>query len=446
MTTPAAMSIESDVLKRVKPSESEVAEIKKKAYSLEILVKDYILTHGIDAETKYVGSVAKGTFLTGPDLDLFILYPEGKPKKEMEAEVIKMGEELINGKKSYADHPYSSGNFEGLDVDLVPCYHISDTLKLLTPVDRSPFHAEYILSKVDEKMCDEIRLMKQFMKGVGTYGAEPDTRGFSGYLCELITIHYGGFLDALIAASEWKDGTTITMEKKGPLMKAPLIVYDPVDPKRNVASAVHIETFAEFIVACRSYLNSPKIEYFFPNKRKPFKREDIERLVNAHGTRLITVTFDDPMINDDNLHSQIWKTQYALVKKLDSFSFNTLRALHEIIDGKVTFIFELERDVLSKTCKRIGPPVWSKSCEPFFLKWKDNPYGRPFIEEGRWTVIGERLHCTASEMLYEEAAISGIGKDLEPDTMVIFDHDETLESSDAILLTELLYPQHRWEN
>ncbi len=61
-------------------------------------------------------------------------------------------------------------------------------------------------------------------------------------------------------------------------------------------------------------------------------------------------------------------------------------------------------------------------------------------------MIGERLHCTASEMLYEEAAISGIGKDLEPDTMVIFDHDETLESSDAILLTELLYPQHRWEN
>ena len=61
-------------------------------------------------------------------------------------------------------------------------------------------------------------------------------------------------------------------------------------------------------------------------------------------------------------------------------------------------------------------------------------------------MIGERLHSTASERLYEEAAISGIGKDLEPDTMVIFDHDETLESSDAILLTELLYPQHRWEN
>ncbi len=440
------MSIESDVLKRIKPSEEEKTEIKRKAYSLEILVKDYILTHGIDAETKYVGSVAKGTYLTNPDLDLFILYPEGKPKREMEQEVLRMGEELIEGKMAYADHPYSSGRFEGLDIDLVPCYHISDTLKLLTPVDRSPFHAEYIKSKVDERMCDEIRLMKQFMKGVGTYGAEPDTRGFSGYLCELITIYYGGFLDALIAASEWKDGVTIAMEKKGPIMKAPLVVYDPVDPKRNVASAVHVETFAEFIIACRAYLNSPKMEFFFPNARTPFSRERLGELVDGHGTRLIMVTFDDPKINTDNLHSQIWKTQYGLAKKLDSLSFNTLRAVHDTIDDKVTFIFELERDVLSRTCKRMGPPVWSKSCEPFFMKWKDNPYGRPFIEEGRWMVIGERLHCKASEMLYEEAAISGIGKDLEPDTMVVYDHDDVLATGDARLLTELLYPQHRWEN
>ncbi len=90
--------------------------------------------------------------------------------------------------------------------------------------------------------------------------------------------------------------------------------------------------------------------------------------------------------------------------------------------------------------------MWSKNCEPFFLKWKDNPYGRPFIEDGRWTVIGERLHCTAVEMLYEEAAISGIGRDLDPETMEVRGHEDTLESSDAGLLTELLYPQHRWEN
>ena len=440
------MSIESDVLTVIRPSEEERAEIKRKAYSLEILVRDYILTHGIDAETKYVGSVAKGTYLTNPDLDLFIMYPEGKPRREMEKEVETMGKELIDGKKAYVDHPYSSGRFEGLDVDLVPCYHIADTLKLLTPVDRSPFHTEYVLSKVDEKMCDQIRLLKQFMKGIGAYGAEPDTRGFSGYLCELLTIYYGGFLDVLIAASEWKEGTVIVMEKRGPMINAPLVVYDPVDSKRNVASAVHIETFAEFIFACRSYLNCPKKEFFFPNVRKPFDRETIGKMASDHGTKLVTVTFDAPDINVDNLHSQIWKSQYALAKKLDSFSFNTLRAVHETIDGKVTFIFELERDVLSKTCKRIGPPVWSKNCEPFFLKWKDNPYGRPFIEDGRWTVIGERLHCTAVEMLYEEAAISGIGRDLDPETMEVRGHEDTIESSDAGLLTELLYPQHRWEN
>ena len=439
------MSIESEVIGIVKPSEEEVRKIQDAADSLMLEVQDYISRNNIDLIPKFVGSFSKGTYLSNPDLDLFLMFPETTPKEELVRIGLEMGEKLIDGKRMYAEHPYTTGTFQGVEVDMVPCYHITSTEKLLTPVDRSPFHTEYVLSRVDEHMCDEIRLMKRFMKGIGTYGAEPNTRGFSGYMCELITIHYGGFIDAIIAAAEWKEGVTIVLEKRGPPMVAPIVLYDPVDPRRNVASAVHIDTFAEFVVACRNYLKNPSKEFFFPNERKPLSADELKKRTEFHGSRLITVMFDKPEINEDNLHAQEWKTQIAVAKKLDAFSFNVLRAVHTIADGRIITVFELERDVLSKTCKHIGPPVWVKSSESFLMKWKDNKYGSPFIDDGHWAVIADRLYFTAAEMLAEEIEIAGIGREIDPHTMKILDHDTTLEETDPVLLSELLDPKHRWE-
>ena len=439
------MSIESEVIGIIKPSKEETERISKAADSLMLEVKDYISRNDIDVVPRYVGSFSKGTYLSNPDLDLFLMFPETTPKEEIVRIGLEMGEKLIDGKRMYAEHPYTTGAFQGVEVDMVPCYHITTTEKLLTPVDRSPFHTDYVLSRVDEHMCDEIRLMKRFMKGIGTYGAEPNTRGFSGYMCELITIHYGGFIDAIIAAAEWKEGVTIVLEKRGPPMMSPMVLYDPVDPRRNVASAVHLDTLAEFIVACRNYLKNPTKEYFFPNKRMPLPVDEIRKRTEVHGTRLITVTFDRPMINEDNLHSQEWRTQNAIAKKLDAFSFNVLRAVHTMDDKKISIVFELERDTLSKTYKHIGPPVWVKSSESFLMKWKDGRYGDPFIEEGHWTVIAERQYFTAAEMLKDEIEMAGIGREIDPRTMTILDHETSITDCDPILLSELLDPKHNWE-
>ena len=43
------------------------------------------------------------------------------------------------------------------------------------------------------------------MKGVGVYGAEIRVGGFSGYLCELLTLSFGSFTDILKAVSDWKE-------------------------------------------------------------------------------------------------------------------------------------------------------------------------------------------------------------------------------------------------
>lgn len=436
--------IESQVLEKIKPTKEESKKILTITKNLEDLVSDYLSKNKIDAEVKSVGSVAKGTFLKNPDIDLFILFPEDIDKEKMTKVGLKIGEELINGKRMYLEHPYTRGTFQGLDVDMVPCYHIKSTEKLMTAVDRTPFHTEYVLSKINEKLCDQIRLMKQFMKGIGTYGAEPNTRGFSGYACELLVIKYGGFVDALLAAAEWKKGITISLDnKKGPQKVEPIVLYDPVDPKRNVTSAVHEDTLSEFIVASKAYLRNPSLKFFFPEKRKPLSEKELRKTTALHGSRVVTVEFERPEANEDNVYSQIWKTQYALAKKLDSFSFNVLRSVHMMDDEKILISFEIERDVLSKTYKHIGPPVWVNNSETFLMKWKDNPYGSPYIEDGHWTVIAERQYSTAAEMIGEEAAISGIGREIEPESMKVLNHDESFEHLD--ILTDLLEPKHPWE-
>lgn len=439
------MEFEDGMYASVVPTADETKALHATMDSLMEKTAEYLRAEGIDATPMFVGSAAKGTFLRNTDLDLFLMFPEGFPKKEMERLGLKAGEDILGGIRMFAEHPYTRGEYQGIEVDMVPCYAIKSTERLLTSVDRTPFHTHYVRDNADDSMKNQIRLLKQFMKGIGAYGAEPNRRGFSGYMCELLAMHYGGFRKAVEAASQWREGVTITPGKKGAPMVAPIIMYDPVDPRRNVASAVHIDTLALFIFACKSYLEKPDERFFFPKEREPLSRDELRAINEKHGTKLISVMFERPEANEDNLHSQVWKTSYALAKKLDAFTFNVLRFAHDMDGGRIAIIFELERDVLSETHKHVGPPVWVKSSDRFLDKWRDNEHGEPFIEDGAWKVIAERPYVSAEDMLEEEAAISGMGREIDPSTMTILDHYATLRYGDDWLLTELLDPTFPWE-
>jgi len=439
------MNLEERVLERIRPSANETKRIIDTAERLKKKIASSLKGYDHDIKVMLVGSVAKGTFLSDPDLDVFLMFPENVPRDEVVRIGLAVGEDVVHGERMYAEHPYICGMFDGLEADIVPCYAIKDTTKLMSAVDRTPFHTEYVISRTDERLRDEIRLLKVFMRGIGTYGAEPNTRGFSGYLCETLTIYYGGFLNVVKAAADWKEGVTIALEKKGPAMLGPMVLYDPVDPRRNVASAVHIDTFATFIAACKSYIESSSEKFFFPAERIPLTEQELRDRSNGRGSRLVTVMFERPDINTDNLYSQIWKTRYAITRKLDSYDFNVLRAVHDMTGKKIIIVFELERDMLSKTFKHIGPPVWVRSSASFLTKWKDNEYGGPFIDEGQWNVVAERRHRYVTEMLSDEVPVAGIGRDIIPETLELLGHDESFTSVDKNLLMELLEPRHPWD-
>ena len=440
------MTIEDDVLARIRPTEEERRHIKHAADELRGKVQEYIDREGIDAEIRFVGSYSKDTYLSDPDIDLFVLFPTSIPRAELERVGLKMGDDILHGIRMFSEHPYTRGRYDGVDVDLVPSYHIESTDKLQTAVDRTPFHTRYVLENMSVDQRDQVRLLKKFMKGIGTYGAEPNTRGFSGYLCELLIIKYGSFRGVLeAAASEWREGTALEIKERGPPMIGPLIVYDPVDKKRNVASAVHLDTLALFIAAAKDYLVEPSVNFFFPRKRTPLTVEELEEKASIHESRILTVTFNRPDAVEDNLYSQLWKTQYALIKKLDDFDFNVLRAVHSMDEKHMVIAFELDRDVLSKTCKHVGPPVFVRAAESFLRKWKNNEYGAPFIEDGAWCVIVERMYFSAVEMLEEEASLAGIGREIDPESMKIRGHEASITNIDPLLLTELMDPVLSWK-
>ena len=166
--------------------------------------------------------------------------------------------------EKYAEHPYVHAIIEGFDVDLVPCYLLENTSCLKSAVDRTPFHSRYILERI-KGMEDQVLLLKQFMKGVGVYGSELKVGGFSGYLSELLVLHYGSFMGTLEGTSRWRPGEIIDLEGGGALSHdEPMVVVDPVDPRRNVAAALTLDKMLQFAASARCFRKGPSLDFFLP--------------------------------------------------------------------------------------------------------------------------------------------------------------------------------------
>lgn len=116
----------------------------------------------------------------------------------------------------------------------------------------------------------------------------------------------------LRGSQNWHNGTSIAIGNSGPDMSGTLIVYDPVDPCRNAASAVHLDTISRFIVASKAYISSPSMRFFFLMNREPVSKSDIHAILRNYGSKIISIIFKKPNIVDDNSWSQLWKTQYSI--------------------------------------------------------------------------------------------------------------------------------------
>ncbi|MEW6069420.1 MAG: CCA tRNA nucleotidyltransferase, partial [Candidatus Thermoplasmatota archaeon] len=405
----------------------------------------------VDAQPLIVGSVAKDTWLKKPDIDIFVLFSKHIPRKELEEKGLKIGREVLpEGMLKYAEHPYTSGFYRDYEIDIVPCYKIEKSAERITAVDRSPLHTRYIIENLHEEQKGEVRLLKQFLKGISCYGAEAQVQGFSGYLSELLIIKYRNFRNLIKEAQHWQKSLRIELVRSNAKFDSPLVVIDPVDPKRNVASAVSAEKFTTFIHACKEYLKAPKLEFFFPGKRKLLSKVSLLKKLKERRTNILGIEFDKPDIIPDNLYPQLRKCKQALLQLCKEYDFKIIRS-DFYVNKNIVFIFEFEIFELPNVRKHLGPHIWSENSKDFLAKWARSKKAltKPYIEDDRWAVDIKRDFTNAKALIDSKILKLSLGKDIteiiKKRFYKIIESEKLASPKYSKYLNEFLDKSFRWE-
>jgi tRNA nucleotidyltransferase (CCA-adding enzyme) len=414
-----------EVLEKIVPKQKEKEEMEKIAASLERKVSLACEEFNVEAIIRLEGSVAKNTWLTGdPDIDIFVRLPTTVPRKDLDEIGLKVARKATEGLKQierFAEHPYLEAFLDGTRLNIVPCYNAIPG-EWLSATDRTPFHTDYINEHMSPSMHDEVRLLKKFMKGINVYGAEIRVGGFSGYLCELLTLHYGSFNAVLQAFAQHIPKRVVDIEgyfnqrerEIELLFPEPLVIIDPVDKRRNVAAAVQSEKLYAFVAASRAFLKVPCEKFFFPPKTIALSADALSQKIEKHGASFIFLTFNGVKAVPDVLWGQIYRTKRSLRKLLQLNDFKVLRDTVWNEEEKDTIlVFEIEQTTLPIVKKHLGPPLGhEKECESFLSKYKSNKkvIAGPYIEDDRWTVQIPPKYTNAIELL--KAKLKTGGRDI----------------------------------
>ncbi|MEN6514041.1 CCA tRNA nucleotidyltransferase [Methanoculleus sp.] len=394
------------MLRRIRPTPEERTYIRAMGERLiEAVEKSGV------AKAMMVGSVARDTFVRGDrDLDVFMLFDPSLPREELQEQGLGLAHRIAEEfgatwREKYAEHPYVNATIDSLDIDLVPCYAVLSATEIKSAVDRTPFHTRYILAHIND-YADDVLLLKQFAKAGGVYGSDHMTEGFSGYLCEILTIYYGGFHPLIEAAARWKPGEVIDIEEHGTKQfDEPLVVIDPVDPERNVAAALSLSRMFEFAELARGYLAEPSETFFCRSPSPPLTREVFSRLLSARGTHLFSLTFATPEYTPDTVVPQLRKSAESVRELLERSGFLANRIDVCMQEGRCMLLFELMAGEVPAMRRHIGPPVWAReNAEKFLLKYvQEDVFAGPYIEDGRYIVEVPRPFTRAVDLLRSKA-------------------------------------------
>jgi tRNA nucleotidyltransferase (CCA-adding enzyme) len=430
------------IIADIKPTDPEKTRVELLSNSMISFINHTAMKEGIDTHAMLVGSVAKGTWLSGrADIDIFLHFPLETPIESLKKNGLNLGYECIKkmggiSEERYASHPYVTGRINGYNVDFVPCYSIENAEQLKSAVDRTILHTHYIQKHLKEEQINQVLLLKTFMEGIETYGSEFKVGGFAGYLCELLIIEYGSFEEVLKAASEWKKGLIIDLENHdtGNEFSDPLVVIDPVDRKRNVAAALKLQKMAGFMAASRNFLHNPKNEYFYPVSVSTDKDEILSKF-DKKGTKTLIISFKPPKVPADAIYPQLKKTETSLRIKLEQNDFKVLESGYWTDEAEIALII-IEFSVwdLPIYKKHLGPQVWNYNHQKRFMEKYDDAW----LEGDHWVVNIKRKHTSAQSLIFsllkkENIHHLKIGKHLKEE---ILHQHEIIELNEFLLKKE----------
>jgi len=293
----------------------------------------------VDADVVQVGSTARGTWVSGDrDIDLFVRFSADLGRESLEKYGLAVGHAVLpDGHEEYAEHPYVKGAYDGFDVDLVPCHDVDRASDLVSAVDRTPFHDAYLSARLDGELAADVVLAKAFLKGIGAYGSDLRTEGFSGYLTELLVAEFGGFVPLVESARSWHPPVEFDPEAHAAqTFDDPLVVVDPTDPTRNVAAVLSAANLARFQHYARDLLDAPRVELFEPETPAPLDAAGVRDHLARRETTPVAVVFPAPNLVDDQLWPQLRRSLDGIVRGLDDRGFGVLRARAMVEDATPT--------------------------------------------------------------------------------------------------------------
>ncbi|NVM43765.1 MAG: hypothetical protein HWN79_02520 [Candidatus Lokiarchaeota archaeon] len=297
-------SIFQEVLEDIAPTQQELTLISDIIAKLITLLDEKAQQLGIKyTRIEPQGSTGiKQTQLKNDfDIDLFVglnyeLYKpnydglsKNKLKKESKKEfrslcnnwIIKSLplKEFQNPRLLYAEHPYVTVDYHVknkiIKIDIVLFFDLELDYIMkhgpITAVDRSPWHGRFVKDNLSQKQKNDVRVLKQFFKANHCYGDKSAVGkvGFIGYSAELLIHYYGNLQDLFSNFAELKSNP-IDFENRpiNELKKIQhfqndyLIITDPVDKNRNVASAISEKAYNYCKQRIKEFLDNPKKDYF----------------------------------------------------------------------------------------------------------------------------------------------------------------------------------------
>ena len=466
------------VRERVLPEPEERERLRVTAATLTERTREAIVDLPVAADVVQVGSTARGTWVAGDrDIDLFVRFPADLDRAELEEYGLAVGHAVLpDGHEEYAEHPYVKGVYDGFDVDLVPCHDVDTAGDLVSAVDRTPFHDAYLTERLDDDLADDVVLAKAFLKGIGAYGSDLRTEGFSGYLTELLVAELGGFVPLVESARSWHP--PVEFDPEGHAERTfddALVVVDPTDPTRNVAAVLSAANLARFQHYARDLLADPRDTLFRPPEYDPLDADGIRDHLDRREATPVAVVLDAPDIVDDQLWPQLRRSLDGIVRGLDDHGFDVLRAqamvddAHDGHDGsgddgssdedtmsrrtgpeRAALFAEVETATRPAVTRHEGPPVAvRKHAASFYESYADDvdpdTYG-PFIDGDRYVVEREREFTTVRGYLESDAASDvALGARIEPvfenRNVLVGDAVATLADRFASALREFYEPR-----
>ena len=419
-------SLLNSTKRRLTPSTKRREEIEKAAEEIRKTVEHECVKARLDAEVRIDGSLAKNTWIQdNVDVDIFIRVKPELTKPELKTICLPIARRALAPNQiieRYADHPYvesyvhtTSGT---LRVNVVPCYNVQ-LGKWQSATDRTPYHTQYVRQHLTDKMADEVRLLKGFLRGIGSYGADIKTGGFSGMLAETLILAYKDFLQTVTDFTTWREDKFIDIENHydkrhreiHQIFREPLIVIDPIDKGRNLAAAVQQTQLWNFAAASRHFLQNPKTKYFYEPKTEPLTAHEYRRLIRTRRSSLISIQIGKTDAVVDVLWSQLYKTERALTNLLKTNDFQVIRTGSWTDEKSLNLIIlELENERLAKTRRHNGPPVNRINESANFIKKhrrENRTVSGPWIDGYKWIVHNQRPQTSAIQLLTSKLRSGG---------------------------------------